>query len=51
MSQEEKNYSQQAVQEAEPWAEWEGRLVKWSLAIGVAALVVLGALINIFLLM
>lgn len=41
---------QQAQQQAEPWEEWESKLVKWSVGIGVAALVVFGALVNIFLL-
>lgn len=36
--------------QAEPWEEWEGKLVKWSLGIGVVALVVLGVLVNIFIL-
>lgn len=36
--------------EAEPWADWETRLVLYSIAIGLAGLVVLGTLINIFLL-
>ncbi len=36
--------------EAEPWEEWEGKLVKYSLVIGVGALAVLGALVNIFIL-
>ena len=36
--------------EAEPWADWESRLVLYSIAIGLAGLVVLGTLINIFLL-
>jgi len=34
----------------EPWAPWETRLVLWSLAIGGAGLVVLGLLVNAFLL-
>jgi len=34
----------------EPWADWESRLVLGSIAIGIAGLVILGALINIFLL-
>ncbi len=34
----------------EPWAEWETRLVLYSIGIGIAGLVVLGALINMFLL-
>jgi len=35
---------------AEPWAEWESRLVLYSIGIGIAGLVILGTLINIFLL-
>jgi len=35
---------------AEPWEDWEGRLVLYSIGIGIAGLVVLGTLINIFLL-
>ena len=34
----------------EAWAEWETRLILYSLAIGIGGLVVLGALINLFLL-
>ena len=34
----------------EPWADWETRLVLYSIVIGIAGLVVLGTLINIFLL-
>lgn len=36
--------------EPEPWAPWETRLVLWSLALGVAGLVLLGLLVNAFLL-
>lgn len=50
MSEEKRDFSQEATMEAEPWEEWEGRLVKYSLLIGVGALVVLGALINVFIL-
>lgn len=36
--------------EAEPWEDWETRLCLWSLGIGITALVVLGFLVNQFLL-
>lgn len=36
--------------EAEPWESWETQLVTWSLGIAVAALIVLGLLINTFIL-
>jgi len=36
--------------EAEPWEPWETQLVGWSIGIGLAGLVVLGFLINAFLL-
>ncbi len=36
--------------EPETWELWETKLVLWSLLIGIAGLVVLGILINIFLL-
>ncbi|HFB98482.1 MAG TPA: hypothetical protein ENJ62_05020 [Bryobacterales bacterium] len=35
---------------AEPWADWESRMVFFSIGLGVAGLVVLVTLINIFLL-
>lgn len=35
------------IGEAEPWEPWETRLCLWSLGIGIAALVVLGAVINL----
>ncbi len=35
---------------AEPWAGWETRLCLWSIAIGIAGLIVLGLLINLFVL-
>ena len=50
MSQEQHNVSEEAKQQAEPWEEWESKLVKYSLFIGVAALVVFGALVNLFVL-
>jgi len=36
-----------ALGECEPWDQWEGTLVKWSLGIGIAGLIVLGFIINI----
>ncbi len=36
--------------EAEPWEAWETKLVVWSIGIGIAGLVVLGLLINTFIL-
>jgi hypothetical protein len=50
MSEEQKNYGHEATRDAEPWEEWEGKLVKYSLLIGVGALIVLGTLINVFIL-
>ena len=50
MSQEQHNVHEEAKQQAEPWEEWESKLVKYSLIIGVAALVVFGALVNLFVL-
>ncbi len=34
----------------EAWEDWETKLVLWSLALGIGGLVVLGALINAFIL-
>ncbi len=42
--------SQGMMGEAEPWEIWETKLILWSILIGIAGLVVLGILINIFLL-
>ncbi len=36
--------------EAEPWEPWETRLVGWSIGIAIAAIVVLGWLINTYIL-
>ena len=36
--------------EPEPWESWETKLVVWSLVIGAAGLVILGALVNAFIL-
>jgi len=49
-TQEQTNEWQEAQHQAEPWEEWESKLVKYSLIIGVAALVVFGALVNLFVL-
>lgn len=42
--------AEELLLEAEPWESWESRLVGWSIGIGFVGLVVLGLLINIFLL-
>ncbi len=36
-----------ALGECEPWDHWEGTLVKWSLGIGIAGLIVLGIIIDL----
>ncbi|ADJ28350.1 hypothetical protein [Nitrosococcus watsonii] len=36
--------------EPEPWESWETKLCLWSIGVGMAALVVLGILVNQFLL-
>ena len=35
-----------ALEGAEEWEEWETKLVLWSIGIGIGALVVFGAIIN-----
>ena len=50
MNQEPNDSGRDATREAEPWEEWEGKLVKYSLLIGVGTLIVLGGLINVFIL-
>jgi len=50
MNEEQHSTSEHLAMEAEPWEEWEGKLVKYSLLIGVAALIVLGTLVNVFIL-
>jgi hypothetical protein len=39
-----------ATEVAEAWEGWETRLCLWSLAIGLGGLVILGVLVNVFLL-
>ncbi len=36
--------------EPEPWEGWERGLVRWSVIAGLVALVILGTLVNIFIL-
>jgi hypothetical protein len=36
--------------EAEPWEPWETKLIVWSIGIGIGGLIVLGFLINTFIL-
>ncbi|MCF8038652.1 MAG: hypothetical protein K9K79_04990 [Desulfohalobiaceae bacterium] len=50
MEQKEEISQEVEAQEAEPWEAWEGKLVKYSLLIGLAALAVLGGLVNVFIL-
>lgn len=42
--------NESALGEPEPWEFWETQLCLWSLLIGIGGLVVLGTLINLFLL-
>jgi hypothetical protein len=49
------NFEEEIHQEAllgdpEPWESWETKLVVWSLVIGAVGLVLLGALVNAFIL-
>jgi hypothetical protein len=43
-------HEEELLGQAEPWEAWESRFVWWSLGIGAAGLVVLGVLINVFVL-
>ncbi len=38
------------IDECEPWEEWETKLVTYSIGLGIAGLVVMGALVNAFIL-
>ncbi len=42
--------NQSVLGEPEPWESWETSLCLWSIGIGIAALVVLGILVDWFLL-
>jgi hypothetical protein len=41
---------QSILGEPEPWEAWETSLCLWSIGIGIAGLVILGVLVNLFLL-
>lgn len=42
--------SQSVLGEPEPWESWETSLCLWSIGIGIAALIILGILVDWFLL-
>ncbi|MBE7527983.1 MAG: hypothetical protein IT526_05375 [Nitrosomonas sp.] len=42
--------SQSVLGEPEPWESWETSLCLWSIGIGIAALIILGILVDLFLL-
>jgi hypothetical protein len=42
--------SESILGEPEPWESWETQLCLWSIGIGVAGLVILGVLVDLFLL-
>lgn len=42
--------SESVLGEAEPWEVWETKLCLWSVGIGIGALVILGLLVNKFIL-
>lgn len=50
MTDEELRSAEELLGEAEPWESWETQLVTWSIGIAIVALVVLGYLINTFIL-
>lgn len=43
-------HSEVAIDAPEPWEPFETQLVSWSIGIGIAGLIILGTLINIYLL-
>ena len=43
-------HAEVAIDAPEPWEPFETQLVSWSIGIGIAGLIVLGTLINIYLL-
>lgn len=43
-------HSEELLGEPEPWEPWETKLVLGSIGLGIVGLIVLGALINIFIL-
>jgi len=50
MTDEELRSAEELLGEAEPWEHWETQLVGWSIGIAIVGLVVLGWLINTFVL-
>ncbi len=42
--------AEELLGEAEPWEKWETQLVTWSIGIAIVGVVVLGLLINTFIL-
>lgn len=42
--------SESVLGEPEPWESWETSLCLWSIGIGIAGLVILGVLVDLFLL-
>lgn len=50
MSELETQSAEELLGEAEPWEAWETKLVLWSLGIAIVGLVILGWLINTFIL-
>lgn len=42
--------NQSVLGEPEPWEKWETQLCLWSIGIGLAGLVILGVLVDLFLL-
>ena len=46
----EDTHSEDLAGHGEPWESWETQLVLWCIGIGIVGLVVLGLLINAFLL-
>jgi hypothetical protein len=42
--------NQYVLGEHEPWEKWETQLCLWSIGIGIAGLVILGVLVDMFLL-
>jgi hypothetical protein len=47
---EELSHTEELAGHGEPWEPWETQLVLWSIGLGVAGLVVLGVLVNAFIL-
>ncbi len=43
-------HAEVAIDAPEPWEPFETQLVGWSIGIGIAGLIVLGTLVNIYLL-